>query len=242
MENQRTTHRTAPLPHNQRSKRETVSPVSPEDTEPKRRQRRKSMTHKMVLALPKKRRRYIVSDPEQRGMYVRVPPAGPNVYAVVARDLYKKQVWHTVGSADVMGIEEARDKARAAIARIKAGLPAVEPLRVKPDAFKSVAEDWLKRHVAKGKLRTQPEIERCLTKYVYPHWEDRDFVSIKRSDVASLLDVIEDENGPRQADLVLGIIRGIGNWFASRDDTFTSPFAARYAPPQGRCAVACPRR
>ena len=51
--------------------------------EPIRRQRRRVLTDKMVAALPRKRRRYIVTDPEQRGMYVRVSPQGPAVFAAV---------------------------------------------------------------------------------------------------------------------------------------------------------------
>jgi integrase len=188
-----------------------------------RRQRRKTLTDKQVAALPKRRKRYIIADPEQRGLYLRIPPSGPSVYAVVARNLYKKQVWHTVGSADVMVIEEARDKARAAIKRIRAGLPPVEAPPTPPDAFKIVAEDWLKRYVAKEKLRSRPEIERCLAKYVYPYWADRDFTSIKRSDVTELLDNVEDEHGSRQADVVLGIVRSIGNWFTTRNDDYVSP-------------------
>jgi integrase len=189
-----------------------------------RRQRRKTMTDKMVAALPKKRKRYTVSDPEQRGHYVRVPPSGPNVYAVVARNRYKKQVWHTVGSADVMGIEEARDKAREAIKRIKAGLPAVEAPPTPPDAFEVVAANWLKRHVAKEKLRSQAEIERCLEIYILPHLGDRHFTSIKRSDITELLDYVEDEHGSRMADVVLGIVRRIANWYATRHDDYLSPF------------------
>jgi integrase len=60
--------------------------------------------------------------------------------------------------------------------------------------------------------------------YVYPHWADRDFISIKRSDVAALLDQIEDRNGSRMADLVLAFVRSIAHWFASRDDSYVSPF------------------
>lgn len=188
-----------------------------------RRQRRKTMTDKMVAALPKKRKRYTVSDPEMRGLYVRVPPSGPNVYAVVARDPYGKQIWHTVGAANVIEIAEARDKARTTIKRIKAGLPAVEALPTPPDAFKIVADDWLKRYVAKEKLRTQAEIERCLTKYVYPHWGNRDFTGIKRSDVTALLDHVEDKHGGHQADVVLGIVRSIARWFTTRNDEYLSP-------------------
>lgn len=189
-----------------------------------RRPRRKTLTDKMVADLRRLRRRYIVSDPEQRGLYVRVPPTGPVVFAVVARDPYGKQVWHTVGSADVLAIEEARDKAREAIKRIKEGKPAVEAPPVKPDSLKSVAESWLHRHVAKEKLRTRPEIERCLSKYILPHLGDRAFAEINRSDITGLLDHIEDNHGPRMADVVLGIVRSIANWFATRNDGYVSPF------------------
>ena len=91
-----------------------------------RRQRRPTMTDRMVAALPKKQKRYVTPDPEQGGHYVRVMPAGPNVFCAVARDPHGKQVWHTIGGADVLKIAEARDKARTAIKRIKEGQPAVE--------------------------------------------------------------------------------------------------------------------
>lgn len=193
-------------------------------SEPMRRQRRRTLTDKMIAALPRKRTRYTVSDPDQRGLYIRVPPQGPSTFSVVARDQYKRQIWHTIGSADVLKIEDARDEARAAIKRIKAGLPPVEPPHVKPDSFRAVAENWLKRHVAAKKLRSAHEIERCLEKYVLPHWADRDFISIKRSDIAALLDHIEDHHGSRMADSVLAVLRSIANWHASRDDSYVSPF------------------
>jgi integrase len=189
-----------------------------------RRQRRPTLTDLMVAALPKKRKRYVKPDPVQSGHYVRVMPNGPNVYCAVARDPYGAQKWATLGNADVLKIEEARDKAREAIKRIKAGLPAVEPPPVKPDSFESVAENWLKRHVAAKGLRSAGEIARCLKKYVYPAWGDREFASIRRSDIAGLLDHLEDHHGARQADLVLAIVRSIANWFASRNDSYMTPF------------------
>jgi integrase len=185
---------------------------------------RKTLTDKGVAALKPRAQRYAFPDPEMRGHYVRVQPSGARSFAAVTRDSSGKQIWLNVGSADVTTIEEAREAARTALKRIKAGLPAFASPPVKPDSFRSVAENWLKRHVEKEKLRTQYEIERCLNKYVFPRWADRDFVSIKRSDVASLLDQIEDQHGSRMADLVLALVRSIANWFASRDDDYVSPF------------------
>ena len=71
-------------------------------TEPVRRQRRKVLADRMVAALTRKRNRYILADPELRGHYVRVPPQGPCVFAAVARSPYGKQVWATLGTADVL--------------------------------------------------------------------------------------------------------------------------------------------
>jgi integrase len=74
------------------------------------------------------------------------------------------------------------------------------------------------------KLRSQKEIERILNKYVFPHWGSRDFVGIRRSDIAGLLDLIEDGHGATQADATLAVIRGISNWYSKRHDEYVSPF------------------
>jgi integrase len=184
---------------------------------------RKTLTDNGVAALKPRASRYTFPDPECRGHYIRVQPSGMRTFIAVTRDPFGKQVWTNLGGTDVLSIDTARDMARSAIQRIKAGQPAVAPVPVKPDTFKAVAQNWFQRHVTAKKLRSADEIKRCLEKYVYPHWADRDFVS-KRSDVAALLDHIEDANGARQADLVLAHLRSIATWFSQRDDDYVSPF------------------
>jgi len=185
---------------------------------------RKTLTDKRVAALKSRASRYAFPDPELRGLYVRVQPSGAKSFVTVARDLYGKQVWTTIGAADVLGVDEARDLAREAIKRVRQGLPAIEPPPARPDSFKAVAENWLKRHVAAKRFRSEYEIRRVLERYVYPHWGNRDFISIKRSDISTLLDHVEDNHGAQQADKVLSVARGIANWFAGRDDDYVSPF------------------
>lgn len=192
-------------------------------SEPTRRQRRKVLTDKMAAALPRKRKRYILADPELRGHYVRVPPQGPCVFAAVAR-YSGTQVWATLGTADVLKIDEARDKAREAIKRIKAGLSAFEPPPVQPDTVADVAATWLKRHVEAKGLRTGDEMRRVFEYYVLPHWRDHAFASIRRSDIAVLLDSIEDKHGAWVADSVLAVLRAMASWFATRHDDYTPPF------------------
>jgi integrase len=115
-------------------------------------------------------------------------------------------------------LKEAREKARQFLA---------DPQKAKAQAdtgsFKEVAETFLERHVEANKLRSQYEIERVLTKYVFPAWQHRPFRDLKRADVVALLDGIEDKNGSRQADMTLAIIRKLMNWYTARNDDYTSP-------------------
>jgi integrase len=72
-------------------------------------------------------------------------------------------------------------------------------------------------------LRSEKEITRLLRVHVFPAWKDRAFLSIRRSDVAALLDRIQDDHGARQADYVLNVVRSIMNWYATRHDDYTPP-------------------
>ena len=154
------------------------------------------------------------------GHYVRVQPSGAKTFVTVARSPAGKQVWVSLGAADAMPIEEARRRARAAIGRIRDGLPAFEAA---PDTFAAIAEQWLTRHVEAKRLITERQIRRLLRVYVLPHWAGRPFLGIRRSDVAAVLDRIEDNHGARQADMVLTIIRSLMNWYATRNDDYAVP-------------------
>src|SRR5262245_2759104 len=184
---------------------------------------RKTLTDKGVANLKPRASRYAHPDPELRGFYIRVQPSGAKSFVALARDPFGKQVWCTLGNADALRIDEARELARAAIRRIKAGLAPVELAPSRAETFKDIAEGWFARHVIAKKFRTADEIRRILEVYIYPKWADREFIGIKRRDVAALLDHIEDHHGPRMADIVLGKIGSIAGWYARRDDDFISP-------------------
>jgi integrase len=181
---------------------------------------RKTLSDRGVAALKPRAARYALPDPELRGHYVRVQPSGAKAFVTVARDPEGKQIWTTIGAADVIGIDEARAKARDVIGRVRAGLPAVE---AKAETFGDVAANWLKRHVTANGLRSQREIERLLARHILPAWQDREFVSIRRTDVTALLDHVEDDHSARQADYVLNVTRSIMNWYATRHDDYTPP-------------------
>jgi integrase len=175
--------------------------------------KRHRLTNDGVAKLKPKAKRYTHADPELPGHYVRVQPNGARSFVIVMRDPRGKQHWRTIGTPP-MSIEDARDLARTAIRSIR---------QASPDSFEGVAQEWFKRHVVKRGLRSAFELERFLNANIIPAWAGRDFASIKRNDVAKLLDRIEDENGPRQADYALAVVRQICNWYATRDDNYSSP-------------------
>ena len=173
-----------------------------------------------MLALKPRAERYAVPDPSLVGLYIRVQPSGAKSFVTVARHPSAKQIWTTLGATDVLAIADARTIARNVIKRVREGLPAFEP---KAETFAAVAANWVKRHVEANGLRTRYEINRVLDRYVLPVWGVREFTSIRRSDVAALLDRIQDRNGARTADMVLATVRSIANWYASRHDNYAPP-------------------
>jgi integrase len=181
---------------------------------------RKSLSDKGVAALKPRPKRYAFPDPELRGHYVRVQSSGVKTFTCVASAPDGKQVWTAVGSCDAMTIADARAEARKILTRVRAGMPAREP---RATAFAAVAGEWMQRHVQKNGLRSEPEIKRLLSTHVLPAWGDREFLSIRRSDVAALLDSVEDNHGARQADYVLNIVRSLMNWYATRHDDYNPP-------------------
>jgi integrase len=184
---------------------------------------RKSLSDLGVAALKPRAKHFAYPDPELRGHYVRVQPSGSKSFVAVARDPAGKQIWATIGPTDRYAIEAARELAREAIKRVHAGLPAFEAPPEKPETFKDVAEQWMTRHVRGNGLISIRQITRHLNAHIYPAWADRAFLDIRRSDIAALLDQVQDNHGARAADYVLSIVRAVMNWHATRADDYVPP-------------------
>jgi integrase len=188
--------------------------------------KRRELDDQQVAGLARKPKRYNLADPEQRGHYLRVPARtsrAPISYAAVARDPNGKQIWETLGTTEAMGIERARELARAAIRRIEGGEPIVEPGKRTVGA---IAKQYVERHVRKNGFRTSYEIERVINCYIVPRIGDREIGDVRRKDIAELLDYVEDNSGAPTADVVLKTFRGIARWWLTRDDNYSPPFVA----------------
>ena len=153
-----------------------------------------------------------------RGTTFEFELTGKRVFCVVARDPNGKQVWHTIGGSEIYSVAEAREAARDAIKAIKTG-----GNRNGVETFESVANEWVKRHVEARGLISATDVKGYLSRTLIPAWGGREFTSLRRSDVAKLLDDVEDNNGVVSADRTLAVIRGICNWYATRHDDYSSP-------------------
>ena len=180
--------------------------------------RRKTLTDDGVKALKPRTSRYAHPDPELSGHYIRVTPKGAKSFVAVALDPAGRQVWTTIGDANIIGIDKAREKAREVIRRTRAGED-----RAGPQSFQSVAEEWFKRYVEAKELRSGNETRRMLDKHILPAWSGRDFSSIKRGDITKLLDHVEDGFGASAADNVLKRVSTIFAWYQTRHDDYVSP-------------------
>ncbi len=184
-----------------------------------------------IKAAPGKRA--TIPVPGADGLYVRV---GKNKSFTIISRLPDggKQVWarvpiHQIGAeVDTLTeeqLDEVRVLAREGIARIKRGeREAFPPPPAGPESLKNIADNFMRRYVrGTAKLVSADEVERKLRTYVYPEIGDCPINEIKRSDIAHLLDRIEDKNGATQADRVLAVLRKLFHWHEARDDEFISP-------------------
>jgi integrase len=180
--------------------------------------------------------------PDGTGLYLLLQPSGHRSWAVRYR-VNGKPAKHTIGTWPAVSLHDARVAAAEALKQVKLGndpAKARQDAKVKADAAKAntltaVCENYLKREG--GKLRTLDQRVSILRRLIYPELGDKPIGSIKRSDLVSLLDKIEDENGARAADVALAVLRRILRWHAIRDDEFITPVVpgmARQKPAEHR--------
>ena len=149
--------------------------------------RRKTLTDSMIASLAPRPKPYAVPDPELAGHYVRVQPTGTKKYVAVTRSPSGKQKWITLGAAGVYSIAEAREKAREAIKATREGKIAIRPGGIRDGCRRLVQA--ARRSQEAHQASKLPPLHRPA---FIPAWSGRDFATIRRGDVAKLLDSIED--------------------------------------------------
>lgn len=193
---------------------------------------RKHLTAKAIDALKPAPlcKRYDVADAIVPGFGVRVNDKGRKSFTLTARyPGSDNPTRRTIAEVGAMELAMAREIARAWLVQIDAGIdPRVEielkreESQNRAETFTQVAHRFLDQHVRRTGLRSGREIERLFERYLYPAWGKREFATIRRGDVARLLDDIE-ARAPSQADHVLALVSKLCNWHMAREESYTTP-------------------
>lgn len=144
-----------------------------------------------------------------------------------------RQRWLTFGRYPSLKLADARTAAAIARGEIAKGNDPAAAKEAEKRAkqaettttFEKIAERFLAR-MKKSRAwapKTSKEVKRILDRYAIPEWKGRPIASIKRSEISTFIDGLEDNNGPVMADRALAWVRRLFTWWAAQDDDFRSP-------------------
>jgi integrase len=168
--------------------------------------------------------RYEIMDAVVPAFGVRVTPNGKRTFILIGRfGGSKHPTRRALGEYGAITLEKARDKARKWIELNQRGTdPKIEQDREKraeltklKTSFASVAEDYLKRHVAG--TRSAKGAEREIRSELIDRFGARPISEITRADVIDLIEEIADRPAPYYAHLIFSHLRTLFNWAIARD-------------------------
>ena len=157
------------------------------------------------------------------GLGVRVSDTGTKTFVLMKR--YGGSANPTRRRLGIYGgitLDEARAKARLWQSLLDRGIdPRAEEkrqrdaeLRKQENSFAAVAEQFIKRHVAK--TRKAAVVERELRREFIDRWAARSITDITQHDVVAVIDEAVDRGAPYQAHNLLGHVRTLFNWAIAR--------------------------
>lgn len=171
-------------------------------------------------------------DAQQPGLIARLLPSGKIQFSVRYRFRGKQRRLNLGEYSDVVGIAEARKRARRAIGAVDDGKdPAGEQQAakaVRTDTVATLADDYLKKHARKFK-KSADQDQRILDVEVLPRWRDKSVRELTRRDVRQLVERVADR-APVMANRVLAIVRRMLNFAVDHDWIEANP-AARVKKP-----------
>jgi integrase len=162
--------------------------------------------------------RYEIMDANVPGLGIRVTDKGKRTFVLVGRfPGGNNPTRRAVGEYGALTLEAARQKAREWIALVQRGTdPKVEEqrlrygeLRKQRHTFATVAEEYLKQHVA-GQ-RTARDTTRAIRKELIVPLGAKPVAEVTREDVTNILRVIKDR-APYMAHIVYGHVQSLYAW------------------------------
>jgi integrase len=176
--------------------------------------------------------RSIYWDSDLRGFGLMVTERGARSYVVQYRANGQSR---RLTLDSVLSLKAARTKAKEHLGEVAKGNDPLAERRAETEKAEAAKTGTLRMIATlyfrkEGKsIRTMRERETAFERHVYPVLGDRPIEQIKRSDIARLLDSIEDKcedaarGGKGMANKVLAFLSALFAWHAKREDDFKSP-------------------
>jgi len=124
-------------------------------------------------------------------------------------------------------LEAARWEAKKAELAVRDGRDPLDEMRradaTAKNTLRSVAEKFFADKDTKKKMRTLEARKWVFGRYIFGRLGARPIDTIRRSQIASLLDKVKEDNGPVAAEHTLVALSRLFNWHAARDDDFLNP-------------------
>lgn len=161
------------------------------------------------------------------GFGLRVSESGRKSWFVMYR-LHGKLIRQTIDTYPKLDLEEARNRARAALEMVDGGNDPRKPERVRKNrTYGWVREQFIEKY-AKRKNRDWKKTESQLKSF--KAWDDRPISEITREDVIDELDEYIDKGQPYAANRRLAAVRRMFNWSIQRG-YLTASVVAGIEPP-----------
>jgi len=173
------------------------------------------------------------------GLELRVRPSGVKSW-FIRYQLQGKRRLPCLGEWPDLSLSDARERAEAMRRKLRAGIDPVEEARAEQEAQKAAAaveqarldaerrelearhifaptvERWIELEVSRRK-HGGGEMLRAFRKDIFPTLADRELGSIRRGDLADILDGIVARGSPVQANRTLASLKQFFNWCEARE-------------------------
>jgi integrase len=173
-------------------------------------------------------------DGKVRGLVLRVSPDGGKAWSVLyRRKIDGRRRRATVGAYPALGLADARSAALDVLARVsKGGDPAGEKNRAnagQPVTFGDLCTRYLESYAEQHK-RSGHQDRQMLEKDALPVLRTRALVTLKRADIADVIQRVVARGAPIQANRLFEVVRGAFNWGVSAGLIDTTPCIGLKAP------------
>jgi integrase len=179
-------------------------------------------------------RRLDVRDGKVRGLVLRVSPDGGKAWSVLyRRKIDGRRRRATLGAYPAVGLADARSAALDVLARVsKGGDPAGEKNRAtagQPVTFGDLCTRYLESYAEQHK-RSGHQDRQMLEKDALPVLRTRALVTLKRADIADVIQRVVARGSPIQANRLFEVVRGAFNWGMGAGLIETTPCIGLKAP------------